>query len=67
MQGKAIPLSVVGYASYGVANEVLGIPCEDTITLAVEWENTLSKNKGHAIYTSSWIEGKSDVHTQQRF
>jgi len=49
MQGIAIPLSVVAYGYTGVANELLGTPCEDTITLAVEWENLGSKNRGHAL------------------
>ena len=45
----------------------MDIPTEDTITLIVDWENIESGNKATAIYTSSWIAPKSDVHSQQRF
>ena len=63
------PISIVATASLGVASKVLGIPCEDTITLLVQWENFLasSSDVGTAVYTSSWIAPKSDVHSQQRF
>lgn len=62
----ARPISVYATAATGVANG-LDIPAEDTISLCVTWENTLSKNLGTAMYTSSWIAPKSDVHSQQRF
>jgi D-galacturonate reductase len=42
------------------------IPAEDTITLTVDWEN-VSRSRGTAVYTASWIAPKSDVHSQQRF
>lgn len=51
----------------------MGIDAEDTITLTVQWENLLhgagvpSGTLGSAVYTSSWIAPKSDVHSQQRF
>jgi D-galacturonate reductase len=41
---------------------------EDSITLTVQWENlNAEKTLGCAIYTSSWVAPKSDVHSQQRF
>lgn len=70
------PVKVVGTASTGVATSKFGIDSEDTITLTVEWENISPKESGNgvdvqctgtAIYTSSWIAPKSDVHSQQRF
>ena len=61
----ARPISVHASAASGVAKG-LGIDTEDTITLTVQWENE-SGNRGTAIYTSSWIAPKSDVHSQQRF
>ncbi|MEO0445012.1 MAG: Gfo/Idh/MocA family oxidoreductase [Verrucomicrobiota bacterium] len=63
---RARPVSVVGLAAHGVARG-LGMETEDTITLAVQWENRESGNLGTAVYTSSWIAPKSDVHSQQRF
>jgi len=68
LQGKARPVSVTALASEGVAVERLGRDCEDTITLSVQWENLdKSRSKGHALYTSSWVAPKSDVHSQQRW
>ncbi len=101
---NARPVKVTAMASTGVARDRFGVDCEDTITLAVEWENlervvTASQederaadvllsstaptttirdervrhrhirvvSKGTAIYTSSWVAPKSDVHSQQRF
>ena len=32
-----------------------GRPCEDTISLAVEWLNRADQSQGTALYTSSWI------------
>jgi len=64
----ARPIRVVGTAATGVANhEPFNVPAEDTITLTVQYENIKTGNKGIAIYTSSWIAPKSDVHSQQRF
>ncbi|HIF32203.1 MAG: Gfo/Idh/MocA family oxidoreductase [Pirellulaceae bacterium] len=63
--GLARPLSVQASAATGVAHG-LDIDTEDTISLMVQWENT-SGNLGTAIYTSSWIASRSDVHSQQRF
>jgi D-galacturonate reductase len=45
----------------------MGLPCEDTITLTVDWLNGASQHRGVAVYTASWIAPKSDVHSQQRF
>lgn len=63
---RARPRSVVATAASGVAS-AKGIDTEDTITLTVDWENVASGNRAVAIYTSSWIAPKSDVHSQQRF
>jgi len=67
VQGRARPVSVSALASTGVALEKLGRECEDTITLAVQWENISDRSRGHALYTSSWVAPKSDVHSQQRW
>jgi len=70
MQGKASPKSVVASGATGVASgEPFNCPkgTEDTITLMTEWENTVSQNKGTALYTASWSAPKADVHSQQRF
>mmetsp|Transcript_14333 Transcript_14333/g.21868 ORF Transcript_14333/g.21868 Transcript_14333/m.21868 type:complete len:423 (+) Transcript_14333:73-1341(+) len=66
LAGRARPIRVVASASNGVA---LGkdMPTEDSITLTVTWKNLASGNMGTAIYTSSWVAPKSDVHSQQRF
>ena len=63
---RARPLVVRASAATGVAQS-MDIPTEDTITLVVDWENIPSGNKATAIYTSSWIAPKADVHSQQRF
>lgn len=73
---KSRPISVTATASTGVAQKMLNIEnCEDTITLTVQWENlsvmsqdsSVPNSLGTAVYTSSWIAPKSDVHSQQRF
>eukprot|EP01105_Mastigella_eilhardi_P004220 TRINITY_DN1560_c0_g2_i1.p1 TRINITY_DN1560_c0_g2~~TRINITY_DN1560_c0_g2_i1.p1 ORF type:complete len:321 (+),score=31.34 TRINITY_DN1560_c0_g2_i1:519-1481(+) len=66
LHGISRPVSVTATASTGIAAS-MGIPTEDTITLLVQWENVNSKRLGHAIFTSSWVAPKSDVHSQQRF
>ena len=63
---RARPTVVRASAATGVAHS-MDIPTEDTITLTVGWENTESGNRATAIYTSSWIAPKADVHSQQRF
>ncbi len=63
---RARPTVVRASAATGVAHS-MDIPTEDTITLTVDWENTESGNRATAIYTSSWIAPKADVHSQQRF
>jgi D-galacturonate reductase len=65
--GRGRPERVTALASTGVAERVLGRPCEDSITLAVEWVNLPSGAKGTATYTASWAAPKGDVHSQQRF
>jgi D-galacturonate reductase len=67
LEGRARPVRVSASASSGVACTRLGRPCEDTITLSVEWENLPSGNPGHAVYTASWIAPPGDVHSQQQF
>eukprot|EP01060_Flectonema_neradi_P018557 TRINITY_DN2541_c1_g2_i6.p1 TRINITY_DN2541_c1_g2~~TRINITY_DN2541_c1_g2_i6.p1 ORF type:complete len:442 (+),score=78.50 TRINITY_DN2541_c1_g2_i6:85-1410(+) len=67
MEGVAEPISVRGMASSGVAEKILGRPCEDTITVTVTWKNIKSGNIGTAVYTASWVAGEADVHSQQRF
>lgn len=70
------PTRVTAIASSGVAKGLYDIDCEDTITLAVQWENIEVSSEdgvvrvnstGTAVYTSSWIAPRSDVHSQQRF
>lgn len=72
------PVTVSAMASKGVAtslDELKDSECEDTITLMVSWEHLewndgnvqVSPVVGTAVYTSSWIAPKSDVHSQQRF
>jgi len=65
VQHTARPISVCAVGATGLAKEQ-GIETEDTITLIVTWENETG-NLGTAMYTSSWIAPKSDVHSQQRF
>jgi len=70
MQGKARPTRIIALKSTGVASALpFNLPAniEDTITIVAQWENLGSGNLGTAIYTSSWIAPKSDVHSQQRF
>jgi D-galacturonate reductase len=62
---RARPIRVTAAASTGVAASQ-GINTEDSITLTVTWENTDS-SLGTAVYTSSWVAPKSDVHSNQRF
>ncbi len=62
----ARPVRVRASASTGWA-EAHGISAEDTITLTVDWINTSSGHQATAVYTSSWIAPRSDVHSQQRF
>uniref|UniRef100_A0A7S2WUR1 Gfo/Idh/MocA-like oxidoreductase N-terminal domain-containing protein n=1 Tax=Rhizochromulina marina TaxID=1034831 RepID=A0A7S2WUR1_9STRA len=64
--GIARPVSVTSIASTGIAH-AKDMPTEDAITLTVQWENLADKSLGHAVYTSSWVAPKSDVHSQQRF
>lgn len=69
LHNKARPVRVIGTSSTGIASRKDGIVdnCEDSITLTVQWENIEHKTLGCAIYTSSWVAPKSDVHSQQRF
>lgn len=67
LEGRGRPLSVVGMGASGVAEKELGRPCEDTISLTVQWECLPSKSRGVASYTASWVAPPSDVHSQQRF
>ena len=65
LEGLARPVSVIASASTGVATGQ-GLPAEDSITLMVDWLNN-SGTKATAVYTSSWIAAKAEVHSQQRF
>jgi len=66
LAGIARPVRVTATGSTGVA-KAKGIETEDSITLTVQWENISDKTLGTAVYTSSWVAPKSDVHSQQRF
>jgi len=66
LAGRARPVRVVAACSNGVALSK-DMPTEDSITLTVTWQNRPSGHYGTAIYTSSWVAPKSDVHSQQRF
>lgn len=67
-RGRSRPSSVTALGSTGVANKKLdGVETEDTITLAVQWQNLEDGSTGHALYTSSWVAPKGDVHSQQRW
>jgi D-galacturonate reductase len=67
LHGIARPIRVTASASTGIAH-AKGMPAEDSITLQVQWQNMNDRQTlGTAIYTSSWVAPKSDVHSQQRF
>ena len=70
MEGIAKPLSVVAFASTGLATSPehgCDPRTEDTISLAVQWQSLSSASLGTAFYVASWIAPKADVHSQQRF
>lgn len=62
----ARPRTVFASAATGVA-ESKGVDTEDIITLTATWENIHSGSQATAVYTSSWIAPKGDVHSEQRF
>mmetsp|Transcript_2174 Transcript_2174/g.7606 ORF Transcript_2174/g.7606 Transcript_2174/m.7606 type:complete len:233 (-) Transcript_2174:49-747(-) len=67
---SARPVRVHAVASTGVAKGKFNIDTEDTITLVVQWQNLGGEadgSLGTALYTSSWVAPKADVHSQQRF
>jgi D-galacturonate reductase len=70
LHGIARPIRVTATASTGIATS-RGLDTEDSITLTVVWENLTNTASpsvlGCAVYTSSWVAPKSDVHSQQRF
>jgi len=66
LEGIARPVRVTATPSTGVAHSK-GMETEDSITLTVQWENFEGGTLGCAVYTSSWVAPKSDVHSQQRF
>jgi D-galacturonate reductase len=66
LAGIARPIRVTGTSSTGVA-KARDMNTEDSITLTVQWENLNDKTLGCAVYTSSWVAPKGDVHSQQRF
>ena len=65
VQSHSRPLSVTALAADGVAR-ASGIETEDTITLAVRWQNG-DGSHATSLHSASWIAPKSDVHSQQRF
>jgi len=68
MQKIAYPTRVTAAAAKGLAEQELGVDAEDTITLAVEWQNLNSPSKGLALYTASWAEPLGgDVFSEQNF
>lgn len=66
LEGIARPIRVTATSSTGIAHSK-GMQTEDSITLTVQWENLDDKSLGCAVYTSSWVAPKGDVHSQQRF
>ena len=67
LHGLARPVRVTATASTGIAH-AKNMPTEDSITLTVQWQNLNDQRSlGCAVYTSSWVAPKSDVHSQQRF
>lgn len=66
LAGIARPVRVTATGSTGVAQSK-DINTEDSITLTVQWQNFNDKSLGCAVYTSSWVAPKADVHSQQRF
>jgi hypothetical protein len=54
----ARPVLVSALAAAGVAEGVVGRPCEDTITLSARWEARDGGGVGTAVYTASWIAPK---------
>jgi len=69
-RGRSRPIVVTALSSTGVADARLeDVQTEDTITLAVQWQNLGegAGSTGHALYSSSWVAPKSDVHSQQRW
>jgi D-galacturonate reductase len=67
LAGIARPVRVTATGSTGIA-KARGMETEDSITLTVQWANlNEDKSLGCAVYTSSWVAPKSDVHSQQRF
>ena len=66
-EDRARPTGVVASCATGIANgPPYNLPAEDVITLMVDWE-TRSGNKGIGVYTASWVEPESDVHSHQAF
>ncbi|KIY97761.1 hypothetical protein MNEG_10200, partial [Monoraphidium neglectum] len=61
----ARPVLVSALAAAGVAEGVVGRPCEDTITLSARWEARDGGGVGTAVYTASWIAPKGECHTRQ--
>lgn len=64
---KCKPVLVTASASHGIADKIVNRTCEDSITLTVQWLHPENGHIGIAVYTSSWVAAKADVHSQQRF
>jgi hypothetical protein len=59
MAGAAArPVAVTALAASGVAEGIVGRPCEDTITLSTKWVAKEGGAVGTAVYTASWIAPK---------
>lgn len=71
LAGEAKPIRVTATSSTGIANTRLNNGAdniEDSITLTVQWQSVKDPScLGCAVYTSTWVAPKSDVHSQQRF
>jgi D-galacturonate reductase len=65
--GRGRPERVTAAAATGVAARALGRPCEDSITLLVEWCNLPSRARAATTFTAAWVAPRADVHSQQRF
>jgi D-galacturonate reductase len=61
---SARPVRVAALAASGVAEGMLGRPCEDTVTLSVQWRAVEGGAVGTAVYTASWIAPKVGLGVQ---
>jgi D-galacturonate reductase len=65
---KAVPVSVYASESTGIADECINSKdVLDTISLLVKFKYLNSAHTFHAVFTSSWVAPKAEVHSQQKF